>query len=432
MTQKPYLNITGMPYVPGVAQGMLRFATVPNATNCIQILRQEELEEFIGSPLGFIVVEGAPFSHTMIRYMGMGIPTVIISKPQADSLKEGMAIMLDGAAGLITTQITETTEPQGIALAVPPHPLRTRDGIEVILRASVRNQKAATLACRQGAESIGLLRSEFVTPDDGSVPDTAFYLRALGQICESASPLPVTIRLLDIAADKIPTWMPAIQGVGGALGLQGVRLYGTEPMKRIVQAQLKAINHLSDSYDIRIIIPYLVRYEELRHWVNFIRQQLTKPLPLGAMAETPASALDLAHWFDLVDFVAIGCNDLMQCLFAADRDRAELRHYLDPYAPPLWRFLQQIATNANAQLDRIQLCGVLAQLPGVLPILLGLGYRVFSVEAKLIPYLRQAISSSNTAEAKRLAQAVCAARESREVLQLLGLHHGSYQPYLVE
>jgi phosphoenolpyruvate-protein kinase (PTS system EI component) len=173
-----------------------------------------------------------------------------------------------------------------------------------------------------------------------------------------------------------------------------------------------------------------VRYEELRYWVKFIRQRLSKPLPLGAMAETPASALDLANWFELVDFVAIGCNDLMQCLFAADRDRGELRDYLDPYAPVLWRFMQQIATAAETRLDRIQLCGVLAQLPGVLPILLGLGYRAFSVEAKLLPYLKQTINTTNTADAGNLAQQICVAKESHQVLELLGLHDENYCPYL--
>ena len=93
--------------------------------------------------------------------------------------------------------------------------------------------------------------------------------------------------------------------------------------------------------------------------------------------------------------------------------------------------MQQITTAAEAQIDRIQLCGVLAQLPGVLPILLGLGYRAFSVEAKLIPYLRQTITTTNIADAQQLAQQICAAKESRQVLELLGLPDRSYQPFLV-
>ena len=300
----------------------------------------------------------------------------------------------------------------------------------VHLRASVRHQMAAIQCRLAGAEAVGLVRSEFLIPDNDTVPDATFYTHAFGQICEAAAPLPVTIRLLDVAADKIPTWMPVLDSVGGALGLQGVRLYGIEPMKQVFQAQLNAIDGLSKDYDIRVLIPYLVRYEELNHFVNLIRQQLSKPIPIGAMAETPASVLDMPNWFELVDFVAIGCNDLMQCLFATDRDCPEVRDYLDPYAPVLWRFMQQIARAAGTHLEMIQLCGVLAQLPGILPLLLGLGYRAFSVEAVLLPHLQQIIHTTKVADAQQLAQKICAAKDSREVLHLLGLPAEHYQPFL--
>lgn len=423
------IKIIGIPYVPGVVQGVLLKKYKPDVTNRILILKQQDIEKIAKAPLGFIVIEGAPFSHTMIRFMSMGTPTVIISQQQAEELGEGMEVMLNGATGQISTNLTEVTVSENKFISTPQQPLTTLDGVPVYLRASVRNQEAAKRCRSEGAESVGLVRSEFLNPDDGSVPDSKFYMHAFGQICEAAAPLPVTIRLLDVAADKIPAWMPDLDSVGGALGLQGVRLYGIEPMKRVYLAQLNAIRSLSDHYDMSVLIPYLVRYEELQYWANFIRQQLSKPVAIGAMAETPASALDLANWFNLVDFVAIGCNDLMQCLFAADRDRAELRDYLDPYAPLLWRFMQQIAKAAEAHLEKIQLCGVLAQLPGVLPILLGLGYRAFSVEATLIPYLRQTINTTTIADARRLAQQVCAASESRQVLELLGLHNESYQPF---
>lgn len=429
--QQHHIDIIGMPYVPGVTQGAIQHGGETSIANRILILQQQDIESISEPPLGFVVVEGAPFSHTMIRFMSMGVPTVIINKQQAELLKEGMEIMLDGASGRITAGITDFVSPIEASPGTFDKSLVTADGMPVLLRASVRNQEAAKRSRLEGAESIGLVRSEFLTPDGGGVPDSAFYTHAFGQICEAAAPLPVTIRLLDVAADKIPAWMPALDSVGGALGLQGVRLYSIEPMKSVYQAQLKAIDILSERFDIRILIPYLVRHEELRYWADNIRKKLSKPLAIGAMAETPASALDVANWFDVVDFVAIGSNDLMQCLFAADRDRGELRNYLDPYAPLLWRFMRQIAMAAEARLDRIQLCGVLAQLPGVLPILLGLGYRAFSVEAKLIPYLRQTICTINAADAQQLAQQICAAKESRQVLELLGLHDGSYQPYLI-
>ena len=421
-----------MPYVPGVAKGILQRGITPGHANRILIIRQQDIANLIEPPSGFIVIEGAPFSHAMIHLMSKGLPAVIINEQQAKLLQEGREVMIDGASGHVGVDISKAT-------ALPNEPLTnlnedivTADGVIVSLRASVRSQEAANKARLAGAKAIGLVRSEFLIPDDQSQPDSAFYTLVFSEICEAAAPLPVTIRLLDVAADKVPVWMQAHEGVGGALGLQGVRLFGIEPMKTVCLAQLEAINNLIDSYDLRILIPYLVRHEELAYWSKFIRAQLSKTLPLGAMVETPASALDLSNWFDQVDFVAIGCNDLMQCLFAADRDSAELRNYLDPYAPLLWRFMQQIAMAAETRLEDIQLCGVLAQLPGVLPLLLGLGYRVFSVEAALIPYLRQIIATTHTNDARQLVQQICTTKESRDVLRLLGLPFDDYQPFLLE
>ncbi len=425
-----HIDIVGMPYVPGMACGTLQRGLVGDISQKIVLIQQADVEHFQSLPAGFIVIDGAPFSHTLIRLMGFGVPTVIVAEHLVAVLIEGMEVMLDGTSGHITTDLADFVPSVVSPSSVENEPLVTADGIPVRLRASIRSQTGARRARRESAESIGLVRSEFILPGDGSVPDSRFYQQAFAEIFEAAGPLAVTIRLLDVAADKIPPWMATLDNVSSVLGVQGVRLYGFEPMRSVCLAQLAAINNLSDSYEIRVLIPYLVRYEELCYWVDFIRKHTSKPIPLGAMVETPAGALDMANWFDTVDFVAIGCNDLMQCLFAADRDRPELRDYLDPYAPLLWRFMQQIATAADSQLDKIQLCGLLAQLPGVLAILLGMGYRTFSVEAAFIPYLRQTISMTNTADAQVLAKQVCAASESRQVLELLGLHDGSYSPFL--
>jgi phosphoenolpyruvate-protein kinase (PTS system EI component) len=198
----------------------------------------------------------------------------------------------------------------------------------------------------------------------------------------------------------------------------------------VLHAQLAALDSLDPHCDIRVLIPYLVRLEELQYWSAYLRRRLSRPLALGAMVETPAGALDLVNWFDSADFVALGCNDLMQCLFAADRDRAELRHYLDPYAPLLFRFFRQVAEAAAKQLERVQLCGLLSQLPGVLPVLLGLGYRAFSVDVSLIPYLARSVESSSLSGAQALAHQVCAARESRQVRALLGVPEQGEWPFL--
>lgn len=416
------IHIKGMPYVPGVAHGVLQHKLDSVTPQSILVISHYDIPSITTLPAGFVVIDGAPLSHTMIGLLGHGIPTVIINEQALVNLKDGMALSIDGVSGIITNDPAavfspvSTTSPATLGEAI-----NTADGQPVYLRASVKNIEAVKKAMAVGVESIGLVRSEFFMPGDGSVPDAQYYQNVFAELCETAKPLTVTIRLLDVAPDKMLKGILPDDVVGGALGLQGVRLYATEPVRSMLEAQLEAINKLTEHYDIRLLIPYLVNRQELDYWSKYINKALTKPVPVGAMVETPAGALDFQNWLDIADFVGIGCNDLMQCLFAADRDRPELRQYLDPYAPLLYRFLKPIAPTTTQQSTKVQICGVLSQLPGVLPVLLGLGYRAFSVDAALVPYLAQTVRSTRITEAEQLAEQVCHARESQQVIELLSL-----------
>jgi phosphoenolpyruvate-protein kinase (PTS system EI component) len=416
-------QIQGMAYVPGQATGVVRRGHHPAAPDAILILRESELAPFETGPAGIIVMDGAPFSHTVIALLGQGRPTVIVAARDAAMLRDGETVTMDGGTGLVRTGPAVGTGRVPPA-PTPGEPVRTRDGTGVHLRASVRGSAAARRAVSFGAAAIGLVRTEFLMPEDGRVPDLAYYREALGRLCAAAHPLPVTLRLLDLAPDKLPSWLPASPGMTSALGLQGARLFDLEPVRSAFHAQLAAVAALRKHHTLRLIVPYLTRYEELRHWLGVIRRRVSGPVEIGAMVETPAAALDIASWLATADFIAVGCNDLMQCLFAADRDQGALRAYLDPYAPVLYRLLAQMASAAGANLERVQLCGLLAQLRGVLPVLLGLGFRAFSVDAYSIPYLAEVVERTTIPQAQGLTAAVCAARESREVLDLLGIPPG--------
>ena len=209
--------------------------------------------------------------------------------------------------------------------------------------------------------------------------------------------------------------------MGQALGLQGVRLFNLDPIRAVIDAQLEALSGLSNDFSLRLLIPYITKMEEYEYWLPWIRQRLPVHVPVGAMAETPASVLDIGSLFDRADFVAIGCNDLMQALYAADRDKPELRYYLDPYAPMLYRLFRQIAEQSAKDLRNIQLCGVLAQMQGVLPVLVGLGYSSFSVDPPFIPYLTNILANTTRGECKKLAVQICAVKTTQEVLEILQL-----------
>ena len=396
-----------------------------NPAGKIVMLEQPPPSPFELLPAGFVMVDGAPLSHRQILLLGSGVPCILITRNQARGLQTGMELVLDGTTGLLTTDksvhVTPREPPVASAVSTTP------DGVSVSLRVSARSQRGVQHAVESGAKAIGLLRSEFLVPEDGQLPDAAFYRCVFRKLCETAAGLPLNIRLFDVAASKRPTWLPLLPTDAGVLGRQGVRLYSDEPVHSIYEAQLQAIAVLSQEFEMRILLPYVADLEELQYWRDDIKRQLACPVTVGAMAETPAAALQLREWLEVVEFVAIGCNDLMQCLFGADRDQPVLQRYLDQYSPALYRFLRQVAEAVQYRLDAVQLCGVLPQLPGILPLLIGLGYRAFSVEATLLPYLWQTIGGTHSGEARMLAERVCRARSSAAVRELLCQHAGPSQ-----
>jgi phosphoenolpyruvate-protein kinase (PTS system EI component) len=418
-----------MPYAPGEAVGFIRRGPTSDPRTVALITQDQIVALGTSPPAGVILAEGAPLSHAAIRLLALGVPVVIVDTRQAAGLRENARVRLDGGSGTVKY---ETDGPPPRTAPPPPRPgapVMTADGHRVCVRASVGNPDAAGRALRFGAERVGLVRTELLGPEDGSLPDTGFYLATLERLCANAAPLAVNLRLMDTAPDKRPGWMPAGAGAASALGPQGSRLFGTEPIRSVVEAQLDAVNRLAGRHELGLIIPYLTRREELEHWASWVHRRLDAAVPLGAMIETPAAALDLSPWPECADFAAIGCNDLMQCLFAADRDIPALRPYLDPYAPPLYRFLRDLAGRAGERIDRLQLCGVLPQLAGVLPVLAGLGYRAFSVDPPLIPWLAERVAGLSVPACRGLAAAVCEARDTREVLDLLGVAAPFARPF---
>jgi phosphoenolpyruvate-protein kinase (PTS system EI component) len=411
------MEIIATPYVPGIAQGVI--SRDPEQDGAITLVSGSALP-IANRPAGILVVEGAMFSHPMLDLLSKGIPTVVVSAEQASGLHEGEWIQLDGHTGVLTNLAADL--PGEANCPKPPQPGRpimTADGVAVGLRATVRSALGAGQAKALGAESIGLVRTEYLEPAAGGKPDVNFYRQAFGELLSAAEPLPVTLRLLDVAADKIPAWIAETGHHGGTLGLQGMRLFNDEPLHSVISAQLDALGPPGAAERVKLLVPYVTTLDEMRHTRDWIRSRLD--LPVGAMIETPAAALEVAGHLEIADFAALGTNDLMQCLFAADRDESALQRYLDPYSPLLYRFLAQAAREAGERLPLLQVCGLLSQLPGVLPVMLGMGFRAFSVGAVYIPYLAETVRETHIGTAAGLAAEVCRAKTSSEVRRLLAV-----------
>ena len=204
-----------------------------------------------------------------------------------------------------------------------------------------------------------------------------------------------------------------------------MRLYETEAVYRALRAEMQAIDELASRYMLQLMLPSGSELTGFCRWRDELHAMLATRVPIGVMVETPAAALEIDRWLQHAEFVGIGCNDMMQCLFGAERELPEVRHLLDPYSPALFRFFRLMAETAGEEIHRILLCGLLPQVQGVLPILLGLGYRRFSGEPVLIPSLADTVTNQSINMCEALASQICAASDSAQVRRLLGLPQGT-------
>ncbi len=421
-------SIQATPFFPGRASGPISRNRQGANQDAILLVNQAEVWTIASTTAaGLVVVDPAPFSHAMIKLLQLGIPTVLVTHQQAQALVEGTRVSMDGDTGRIWDPGEMSSPLAGPSIPAPGVPVTTRDGEAIELRASVADAAGAEHAVRHGAASVGLVRSEFLVPEGDREPDAGFYASALSELCQAAQPLPVTVRLLDLAADKHPPWLilRASAELSGTLGLHGGRMYTLEAVRRVVDAQLEAIGQLAPRYPLSLIVPALDRIEDFLAWRRRIESTFGLRLAVGAMIETPTTALDIKRWLEVADFAAVGCNDLMQCLFGANRDLAPVGAVADPYAPALFRFLGQVAEAAGDVLAQVQLCGLLAQMPGILSLLVGLGYRSFSVDPLLVPHLAHSLAHVTVAHAEEMAHQAQSAGESDEVRVLLGLSRTS-------
>jgi phosphoenolpyruvate-protein kinase (PTS system EI component) len=332
----------------------------------------------------------------------------------------GTWALLDAAGGELRAAAPRTPLEPWPAPPAPgrDRPIGTADGTEVQLGASIAGTTGIRHALAAGATRIGLVRSELLLPDDIGRPNTDIYRRVFAALLNLAAPLPVTVRLLDLAPDKWPAWLADADAAAARGRQRGSQLFGQSSIRALLDMQLAALAALDAPPErLRLIWPSGAPLETFLRFRDDTRRRLPG-VALGAMVESPLELLALDRWRAEADFVAIGSNDLLQHLCAADRDDPAQRHQLDPYRPELFRFLGEALREAPEQ---VQICGLLPQIEGLLPVLVGLGCRGCSVEPMLIPLLARDLAGRTLDGCRALAVAACAAATGAEVRELLGV-----------
>ncbi len=366
---------------------------------------------------GFVTDVGGRNSHTAIVARSMDIPAVVGARSASQLVRQDDWVIIDGDAGVMIV------DPSPIILAeygfkqrqgelergrlwrLRHTPAVTLDGQKVELLANIEMPDDAPAAVKAGAVGVGLFRSEFLFMGrQGNLPDEEEQYRAYRRAVEGMEGLPVTIRTVDVGADKpLDESMRDEAHLNPALGLRAIRWSLADPAMFLTQ--LRAILRAASHGAVNMLIPMLSHPGEIRQTVSlidFAKAELDNrgvpygPVKLGAMIEIPAAALTLKIFLKYFDFLSVGTNDLIQYTLAIDRSDESVAHLYDPLHPAVLRLVAETISECNAQGKGVSVCGEMAGDVSFTRLLLGLGLRSFSMHPAQILAVKQEVLRSDT------------------------------------
>jgi multiphosphoryl transfer protein len=389
--------------------------------------------------LGICTELGGATSHSAILARALGIPAVVGAGTAVAQLKDGMQIALDGSRGRLWLSpdadqwvaLTAAREAwladQATARGQSQEPAITVDGRRFEVVANVRSAADARTALENGAEGVGLLRTEFLYLERTTAPSEAEQIEAYAAIATVMEKRPLIIRTLDVGGDKPLPYLDTGTEENPFLGWRGIRLCLDQP--EILKTQLRAILRVSPGHQLKVMFPMITTLDEVRAAKGLLAEAqaelqvegvpFDESMEVGIMVETAAAVLMADQLAAEVDFFSIGSNDLTQYVMAADRGNNRVAGLADAYQPAVLRAIQQTIAAGHKAGIWVGLCGELAGDPLATPLLVGMGLDEFSMSAPMIPAVKQRIQALTLAEAEKIVARVLGMGTAGEVRQFL-------------
>jgi len=372
--------------------------------------------------LGVITTGGSALSHSAILARSMRLPMVVGAHDALKRMSDDDLVLIDGTHGEIVVHPTaqdlaryrqhqrEQTRSTEALSRLKHARTMTADGMEIHLYANAEMSADIVQARALGAAGIGLYRTEFLFLQRREVPDEEEQFAAYRDVVLGMGGMPVTIRTLDLGADKADSTGVALsKEPNPALGVRGVRLSMLHP--ELFATQLRAILRAASFGRVRILVPMVTTPEEVvatRELINDCARQLRSSgheisdhYEFGAMIEVPAAAIALPSLIRHLDFIAIGTNDLTQYTLAVDRGNDSLSALYDPLHPAVLKLLAQIIATAHRARKQVTLCGEMAGEMRYSALLLALGLTSFSMHPSSMLEVRHAIAACDRAKLRK-------------------------------
>ena len=373
--------------------------------------------------IGFCTSGGSATSHTAILARGLGIPAVAGVGDEVLLQENGTQVILDGTKGTAIfapgkalideyrQQIEAANSIHEEAMKYTKEPAKTKDGKRIEVVANIGNVEGAKSAVDNGAEGVGLLRTEFLYLERKKLPTEEEQFQVYRDILDVFGDMPVILRTLDVGGDKEIPYMGLEAESNSFLGQRALRLCLVRP--DIFKPQLRAALRASAGYNLKIMFPMVATVGEVRAARKMLDEcaaeleeegvQMAEDIEIGIMVEIPSAALTADQLAKEIDFFSIGTNDLSQYTMAADRTNPKVAELSNAFFPAVLRLVREVIRAAHKEGKWVGMCGELAGEPLALPILLGLELDEFSMNPPMIPLAKQIIRNLDTHEMKELA-----------------------------
>ncbi len=390
----------------------------------------------------FTTEYGGPTSHTAILARSLGIPAIVGLHHARRHVREDDLLIVDGGKGVIWVNPDEATlahyrslqHEETLYLAelikLKDAPAITLDGQMIRLQANIELPKDFEAVRAVGATAVGLYRTEFLYMNREQPPDEEEHFETYREVLRALGNISITIRTLDLGADKQPDGGRPRDGpvaANPALGLRAVRLCLKD--QSLFLPQLRAILRTSALGPVRLLIPMLSNLQELDQILQLIEAIRTEfraksiafdpEMPIGGMIEVPAAAICADVFAQYLDFLSIGTNDLIQYTVAIDRVNDEVSYLYDPLHPAVLRLVRRTIEAGEQANKPVAMCGEMAGDPRYVRLLLGLGLREFSVHPAVLLEIKRIIKSSRIDILEPMAHQALQSRSGAETLALI-------------
>ncbi|MCA9263825.1 MAG: phosphoenolpyruvate--protein phosphotransferase, partial [Planctomycetales bacterium] len=389
--------------------------------------------------LGFVTETGGAGGHTAIVAEAMGIPAVVGVGPQLEDVTGGDWVIVDGEQGNVIVRPDEVTlkkyrrerkqydQHKAELAPLGELPARTLDGVDVHLLANIEFPREVSACLEHGVDGIGLFRTEFLFLGKPHPPTELEQYGAYRHVAQAMNGRPVTIRTLDLGADKVTRESsPRAVEPNPFLGLRSIRLSLRDV--ETFRVQLRAILRASAHGKLQLMFPLISTVEQLHEAKAILAQVMDeldqekivfdRKLPVGMMVEVPAAVMMLDRFVTEVDFVSIGTNDLIQYALAVDRGNEAVAELYDAANPAVLRLIRLTAQAAAAGGIEASLCGQMSANPLYTMLLVGLGLRL-SAPPTAIPEIKRVVRSVDLPRCQRVAEQVFAYDTSEEIRDFL-------------